>query len=68
VFYVILQHLHLPGDGHEVSAEGHAVCEAGDMPVVHVGAVEGQHVAELVEQAGPRALDAQHLASELDKP
>mmetsp|Transcript_22571 Transcript_22571/g.74848 ORF Transcript_22571/g.74848 Transcript_22571/m.74848 type:complete len:625 (-) Transcript_22571:3786-5660(-) len=49
-------------DGHERPAEAHGVAEHGEVAVVDVGAVEGDDLAEHLEQGLPRALDAHDVA------
>ena len=51
----------VPGDGHEMAAVGHHIAQNCDVAVVHVRAVELNHVAELGHQGQAGCLDAEHL-------
>ena len=49
------------GDGDEAACLSHGVREDADVAVIDVRVVEGEDLAELVEEGGARALDAQHV-------
>lgn len=48
-------------DGHQVATTGHGVTQESQMPVIDVGAVEGDDVVQLPLQGLPHGFDAQHL-------
>lgn len=49
------------GDGHQVTPAGHRVAKQGQMAVVDIGTVEGDHMVQLPLQSLPHSLNTQHL-------